>query len=229
MKFPPGPYGHFLTGNLDDLRNRVLEFFTELPKKYGELSTIRFSIRKVIFVTHPEHIHHILQENNRNYTKSLRYEQLKYLLGNGLLTSEGDFWLRQRRMIQPAFHRQKLQLLTRDMAGCTRSMLDRWEKEFLGKEVNFSNEMMSLTLRIVGKTLLDADVKSDAQNIGEALTFLIRAVNFRTRTPLLLPLWIPTPHHLKIIKSVKTIDDVLKKFLIPVAKILVTDMTCSAC
>ncbi|MBL0340437.1 MAG: cytochrome P450 [Bacteroidetes bacterium] len=141
--------------------------------------TIRFSLRNVSYIQNPDFIHHVLQENNKNYTKSLRYEQLKYLLGNGLLTSEGEFWLRQRRMIQPAFHKQKLQLLTSEMAACTEEMLNRWQNDLKGKEFNLAAEMMALTLQIVGKTLLNADVKSEAKNVGDALSFLLRAVNIR--------------------------------------------------
>lgn len=211
MKNAPGPYGHFLLGNLRDLRTRVLAFFTGLQKQYGDITTIRFAIRNVSYLQHPDYIYHVLQENNRNYTKSLRYEQLKYLLGNGLLTSEGEFWLRQRRMIQPAFHKQKLQLLANEMVECTREMCDQWEKEFLNKRFNLAAEMMALTLQIVGKTLLNADVKSDAKNVGEALSYLLKAVNKRTRTPLLLPIWVPTPTHQKIKKAVKTINAVLDK------------------
>ncbi len=211
MKHPPGPYGHPLLGNLSDLRTRVLDFFCELRDKYGDISTIRFSIRKVSYIQNPEYIHHILQENNRNYTKSLRYEQLKYLLGNGLLTSEGEFWLRQRRMIQPAFHKQKLELLAGEMVSCTNEMIGNWEKNFQNSTFNFASEMMALTLQIVGKTLLNADVKSDAKNVGDALSFLLKAVNVRTRTPVLLPLWIPIPTHLKIKRSVNTINAVLDK------------------
>ncbi|MDQ3052073.1 MAG: cytochrome P450 [Bacteroidota bacterium] len=211
MNHPTGPYGHPLLGNLKDLRTRVLDFFSELQKKYGDISTIRFSIRKVSYIQHPDYIHHVLQENNRNYTKSLRYEQLKYLLGNGLLTSEAEFWLRQRRMIQPAFYKQKLQLLTEEMVSCTNEMMLNWEKDFQNKSFNFAAEMMALTLQIVGKTLLNADVKSDAKNVGDALSFLLKAVNIRTRTPVLLPMWVPVPTHLKITKAVKTINSVLDK------------------
>ena len=208
---PPGPYGHPLMGNLNELRLRVLDFFCSLQQQYGDITTIRFSIRKVSYLQHPDLIQHVLQENNRNYTKSLRYEQLKYLLGNGLLTSEGEFWLRQRRMIQPAFHKQRLQLWCDDMVLCTQSTLDHWERKFTGQKVNIASEMMALTLQIVGKTLLSADVKSDAKNMADALSFLLRAVNVRTRTPILLPLWIPTAHHLKIKKSVKVINNILDK------------------
>jgi len=211
MKHPPGPFGHILFGNLRDLRTRVLEFFSSLQKQYGDISTIRFSVRRVSYIQHPDLIHHILQVNSRNYTKSLRYEQLKYLLGNGLLTSEGEFWLRQRRMIQPAFHRQKLQLLADEMRECAEQMLIEWEKADLSKPFNVSNEMMAITLQIVGKTLLNSDVKSEAKNVGDALSFLLKAVNIRTRTPVLLPLWVPLPTHLKIKAAVKTINSVLDK------------------
>ena len=207
----PGPFGHPILGNLFDLRTRVLEFFAELQEKYGDIATIRFSVRNVSYLQHPDLINHVLIENNRNYTKSLRYEQLKYLLGNGLLTSEGEFWLRQRRMIQPAFHKHKLELLATEMVDCTKEMLTNWEQDLKGKPFNLAAEMMALTLQIVGKTLLNADVKSDAKNVGDALSFLLRAVNIRTRTPILLPLWIPIPNHQKIKSAVASINKVLDK------------------
>lgn len=205
--FPPGPYGHPIKGNLHDLKTRVLDFFCSLQSKYGDIVTVRFAIRKVIYLQHPDLIQYVLQENNRNYTKSLRYEQLKYLLGNGLLTSEGDEWLRQRRLIQPAFHKNQLALLADEMIECTRNMLEKWEPGV----VNVSSEMTALTLDIVSRTLLNADVKSDAKNVGDALSYLLRSVNIRTRTPVLLPLWIPLPSHLKIKKAIRTINGTLDK------------------
>lgn len=211
MSHPPGPYGNILLGNLKDLRIRVLDFFAGLQQQFGDISTIRFSIRKVSYIQHPDLIHYVLQENNRNYTKSLRYEQLKYLLGNGLLTSESEFWLRQRRMIQPAFHKNTIRQLADEMVVCTDEMLEVWETKFQGKTMNAASEMMALTLQIVGKTLLNADVKAEAKNVGSALSYLLKAVNIRTRTPVLLPLWIPVPTHLKIKKSIQTINLVLDK------------------
>jgi cytochrome P450 len=208
---PPGPFGHPVLGNLRDLQSRVLDFFCSLQPSHGDISTIRFSVRKVSYVQHPDLIQYILQENNRNYTKSLRYEQLKYLLGNGLLTSEGDFWLRQRRLMQPAFHRQKLEKLCADMVSCTRETLEAWGNLPKNKSFNIATEMMALTLQIVGKTMLSADVRSDAKEVGDALSFLLRAVNVRTRTPVLLPLWVPTPHHQKIKRSIRIINSVLDK------------------
>ena len=114
-------------------------------------------------------------------------------------------------MIQPAFHKHKLQLLTTEMASCTEQMLTKWESEYPNKQFNIVTEMMALTLQIVGKTLLNADVLSEAKNVGDSLGFLLRAVNIRTRAPVLLPLWIPIPHHQKIKSAVSTINKVLDK------------------
>ncbi|HEX5003178.1 MAG TPA: cytochrome P450 [Bacteroidia bacterium] len=211
MKLPPGPRGHFVAGNLRDLRLRVLDFISGLRNEYGDVVIIRFAFRKVFYVQHPDLIRHVLQENYRNYTKSLRYEQFKYLLGNGLLTSEGDFWLRQRRLIQPAFHKDRLRALGEDMINCTEDMIRRWEAAGNSIKLNVAGEMMFLTLQIVAKTLLSANVGASTAIVGRSLSYLLHSVNRRTRTPILLPIWIPTPGHIRIKKAVKAINEVLEQ------------------
>jgi len=210
MILPPGPRGHFIAGNLRDLRLRVLDFISGLRTSYGDVVIIRFAFRKVFYIQHPDLIRHVLQENYRNYTKSLRYEQFKYLLGNGLLTSEGDFWLRQRRLIQPAFHKERIRALGDDMVRCTEDMIARWETTGNQLKLNIAGEMMALTLQIVAKTLLSTDVGTSTATVGRSLSYLLRSVNRRTRTPILLPLWIPTPEHIRIKKAVKAINEVLE-------------------
>lgn len=211
MPFPPGPKGHFITGNLKDLVSRVLDFISGLQEQYGDVVVIRFAFRKVFYVQHPDIIRHILQENHRNYTKSLRYEQFKYLLGDGLLTSEGEYWLRQRRLIQPAFYKERIRSLGADMVTCAEEMTARWKQMPPGTSMNVSREMMALTLDIVGKSLLSADVRADVDTVGKALGYLLHSVNRRTRTPILLPLWIPTPSHRKIKSSILAINEVLER------------------
>jgi cytochrome P450 len=114
-------------------------------------------------------------------------------------------------MIQPAFHKNKIEKLCDEMVLYIHHTLSRWEQSTASGTVkmNISAEMMALTLGIVGKTLLNTDVGGEAKNIGEALSFLLRSVNKRTRTPVLLPVWVPVPEHLKIRKSVKRINAVL--------------------
>ena len=103
----PGPKGHFLTGSISEVQQDRLSFLLELAKTYGDIVHLRLGPTSAVLVFHPDGVQHVLQDNHANYTKKTRaFAGLKPLLGNGLLVSDGDFWLRQRRLMQPAFHRQ---------------------------------------------------------------------------------------------------------------------------
>ena len=106
------------------------------------------------FVSHPDFIKHVLQENHRGYHKSPLYENIKTTFGDGLLTSEDDFWLRQRRLAQPAFHRARLAELAREMTGATERMLDRWAGLAERQEpIDVAQEMMHLTQEIIMRSM----------------------------------------------------------------------------
>src|SRR5258708_26184454 len=131
----------------------------------------------------------MLVNKARMYHKGRILQANKFLFGEGLLTSEGDFWLRQRRLSQPAFHRVRVSAYAATMAEYAEQMLATWRG---GEERDIHEEMMQLALRIVGKTLFDADVTRDAREVGETLDILLRiAANF-ART-VLIPLRLPTP------------------------------------
>src|SRR5437773_5875012 len=105
----PGPRGHPVLGSLPEVRRDPLHFFLRDFRQFGEVVRYRFGPMVAHLVSSTEGVNHILAENNKNYGKQTRgYEALRYILGNGLLTSEGDFWKRQRRIAQPAFHRQRI-------------------------------------------------------------------------------------------------------------------------
>lgn len=155
----------------------------------------------------PKLAHHVLVANVKNYVKQTRgYEMLRLVLGNGLVTSEGEFWKRQRRIAQPAFHRERLTHFGAVMVRAAHEMVDRWRP---GQAFDLSQEMMHVTLRIVGETLLSADVTSDADTVGVALTVALEHLIHRTLHPLSPPEWLPTPGNARFKKAVAALDEVV--------------------
>ncbi len=105
VRLPPGPKGHLLTGNLPEISRDRLGFYSMCARDYGDVVALRFGPRRVYLVSDPHAIEEVLVTRNHDFIKHFALRLNPLLLGNGLLTSEGDFWLRQRRLIQPAFHR----------------------------------------------------------------------------------------------------------------------------
>jgi len=149
-----------------------LEFFTRIARTYGDIVSYRMGGEHLFLVNDWQHIREILVTNNRNFTKSRGLERSKRLLGRGLLTSEGAFHLRQRRLMQPAFHRERIAGYGQTMVEYADRMRNAWTD---GATLDLAREMNRLTLSIVGKTLFDADVESQAAEVGDALTGVIES------------------------------------------------------
>src|SRR5262245_2388322 len=105
---PAGPRGHVLLGSLPEFRRDVLGFLTDCARRYGDVVPIRVPRRRLVLLSHPDLVEEVLTEHARRTTKTTLLRQLRAILGDGLLLSEGDTWLRQRRLMQPAFHRQRI-------------------------------------------------------------------------------------------------------------------------
>ena len=149
-----------------------LEFFTRQARSYGPVSSYRMAGEQLFLVNEPQLIRDILVTHNRNFTKSRGLERSKRVLGQGLLTSEGAMHLRQRRLMQPAFHRDRIAGYGDLMVGYADRMRRAWRA---GATLDISREMNRLTLSIVGKTLFDVDVESQAAEVGEALTAVMES------------------------------------------------------
>ena len=124
----------------------------------------------MFFANHPDYIRDVLVTQNSNFGKGRALEKAKRILGSGLLTSEGETHHRQRRLVLPAFHRQRIASYGSVMVEHATRMADDWQE---GMPVDISHEMTRLTLGIVAKTLFDADVGKEADEIGEAMTVML--------------------------------------------------------
>src|SRR4051812_47239233 len=149
-----------------------LEFFAGLARTYGDVSSYRMAGEQLFLVNEPRLIRDVLVTNNRNFTKSRGLERSKRLLGQGLLTSEGAMHLRQRRLMAPAFHRDRIAAFADLMVDYAARLRASWRD---GAPVDVSREMNRLTLSIVGQTLFGVDVESQAAAVGEALTAVMES------------------------------------------------------
>ncbi len=177
--FPPGPKSIIPITNLFAIRRDPIGFLTNLAEQYGDLVYFRLGPQPVFLLNNPDYIRDVLVTSNRNFMKGEGLQRAKRLLGEGLLTSEGEFHLRQRRLAQPAFHRQRIAGYATTMSDYAARIRDQWRP---GETRDVAREMMRLTLAIAGKTLFDADVEGEADEIGEALTTTFALFN-RTMLP----------------------------------------------
>ncbi len=191
------------------MQQNPLDYFTAMAQKYGDVSGMRIGKFRSLFINHPDLIEDVLVNNARLYYKGRILRANKYLFGEGLLTSEGDFWLRQRRLAQPAFHRARVNAYAATMAEYAEQLIATWRN---GEARDIHEEMMQLALRIVSKTLFDADVTRDAKEIGETLDVLLQiAANFG-RT-ILVPLWVPSPRNIRAKLGIKRLEKVIYRII----------------
>ncbi|MCB0508401.1 MAG: cytochrome P450 [Chitinophagales bacterium] len=200
---------NLLFGNLLQLRDAKINFFMENRKTIGNIYRLRIPGKKIIVVTQPEWVKYILVDNNKNYTKSFAYDSIKVFLGNGLLTSEGEFWKRQRRMAQPAFHKEKLQLMFQNMRTQIQKGVDVLEKNAdTNKSINLSEILYKITLDVVNSTLFYNEVENTTNEIYNLVSKGNEYIIDRVNNPIRLPNWIQTPHRKKEQAVLKAMDDV---------------------
>ena len=170
---PPGPRGLPVVGVLPAVRRNPTAVFMSAALRYGDVVYLRIGSRRGFLITNPADVRHVLQDNARNYHKSPLYAKLRMSLGNGLLTSEDEFWLRQRRIAQPAFHRHRIAALAGIMADAARGTAAEWQSlAARGEPTDVGEEMMRLTRTVVLRALLGADLGPYAANIDHAWTVL---------------------------------------------------------
>jgi cytochrome P450 len=214
----PGPKGLPWFGSVFPAWRDPLGLFLESRARYGDVVRFKFGPFQYYLVNDPNVVKHVLVDNPKAYTKSRNYLGLKVVLGEGLLTSEGAHWRRQRKLTQPAFHRDKLAGFADQMAMATRDMLTRWKAEDAdGARGNGSfcihAEMMRLTFRVVGLTLFSSDVDGDAKGVGQALEVAMHWANDHAESMIRIPPYIPTPANVRFKRAKQTLDGVVFRII----------------
>ncbi|MBM4246612.1 MAG: cytochrome P450 [Deltaproteobacteria bacterium] len=211
---PPGSLlWNPLTAGRDMLRDPLGRLAADW-RAYGDVVRLRIGPIAYYGLSHPDHLQHVLQENNRNYVKGPIIARTRILIGDGLFTSEGDFWRRQRRLAQPAFHRQRIGGFGATMTDTAGEMLDAWSgAAATGEAFDLAAEMNRLTLRIVGRTLFSLDLQESAAAVGRALTDALDIVTQRFFTLLPLPLWVPTSPNRRFVRARRALDEAVLRIV----------------
>jgi len=202
----PTPFHFFL-----EARRDPLAMLSWAAREYGDVARMEaWPLFTVHLLTHPDHIKHVLQDNNRNYWKGALIGRVKPLIGEGLFTSEGDFWRRQRRLAQPAFHRQRVESFAALMSAAGARMVEDWETAAAtGTPIDLMEHTSRAALRIVGQALFGIDLIGAAAEVGRNVLTALAFVSDEVFQIFPSPLIVPTPRNRRFRRARGALDRVV--------------------
>ncbi|MBD2292941.1 cytochrome P450 [Anabaena sphaerica FACHB-251] len=210
--YPPGPKSHPLLGILPDYAADPIGFMSRSAKDYGDIVLWKGPAFSVYQLNHPDYIEEVLVKKNSQFKKHQTFQILQRIWGNGLLVSEGEFWQRQRRLMQPAFHRERIFSYGEVMVDYTKRMLKNWHE---GESRDIHEDMMHLTLEVVAKTLFGTELIAEVKQVEKAMQVSIEYFETRNSNMLLyfLPDWVPIPLNLRYQKAVQQFDNLIYRII----------------
>lgn len=200
-----------LAGDGWALSREGLVFLQRCAREYGDLVPLRYFWKKLLFVNHPDYIEQVLVKCSRRIVKDVAQRADRALIGDGLFLGEGESWLRQRRLMQPAFHRERIAGYGAAMVACAERLIAPWRD---GEERDIYREMSRVTMAIVAQTLFGYDVWGDADEVAAALDVALTCMGERVRSvQVLLPETLPTPTNLRLRDARRRIDQVISRII----------------
>jgi cytochrome P450 len=209
---PPRVRGVPLFGSLFDVWRDPIAMMMRSWREHGDIVACSMGPYEYLFVNDAEAVQHVLVHNAKAYVKSPNYRGIKLVVGEGLLTSEGEHWRRQRKLTQPAFHRDRLAGFGKTMVADATHTVESWSKR-VGQTVDVHEEMMRLTFRIVGHTLFSVDLDGDADRIGVAVTDAILHANDYVASLVRMPSWMPTPANARFKRALAVMDGMVQRII----------------
>lgn len=204
----PGPRSLSPLGSAPAFARDVEGFSLRMWQHYGDLVRVRFLLWPGYLLSHPDYIQHVLHDHHRNYDKqSPLLNGFRYFFGNGLFTNNGESWLHQRRLMQPAFHHKRLAHFGTVMTDTTLAMLERWQ-DTGSQPLDIPLEMTRLTLRVAGLTLFNLDLSNDADLVGHTFSVILPQLLKYSFLPF-PPFWVPTPGNRRLQAGLETLNQVV--------------------
>jgi len=212
---PEAPGAHWLWGHLAERRKDPLGLFRRVSA-VGDVAAIRIAWRHAYSANHPDAIKHILVDNAQNYSKGRATTFLRPVLGDGLLTAEGSHWMKNRRLMQPAFHRDRVAGLVGLMVRSTEELLSRWEERLRtqpDQPFDVLPDMMTLTMSVVARALFTTDISGEAKEVREALSFVLQQTNRRILNFIPLLMKVPNRANRDFARAVAVMDRVIQRII----------------
>jgi cytochrome P450 len=206
---PPGPRGRLLGGHIHEFNN-FLAFLPRCARDFGDVVSFRFGPRRIVLVNHPDLIERVLVMDARNYRKHTGQRLVRALLGDGLVTGEGDAWLRQRRLAQPPFLKHRVAAYAPVMTGQAERHVADWRP---GQERDLYGEMAALAGKVAMATLFGSDADADRRAFAAALGVITGVVEARFRRLVRLPDWVPTPENRRLRRALRALDAVVYRLV----------------
>ncbi len=211
-KLPPGPKGYPLLGILPYLRANPLQYFVDVSREYGDFVRLDFGPQKFFLVNQPDAIRQILQDKDGIFEKG--YDLVKAVTGNGLIASEGELWLRQRRIMQPAFHHKKISGLIAIMTDNIGAVIDRWHAwSQSGADVDIEAEMFRLTRFNIVRSMFGLDIESELDQTGEDFEACLQYLAQLMKAPFKFLTYVPTPTNVRFKKARRRLDQLVYAIL----------------
>jgi cytochrome P450 len=212
----PTPKGWPVLGVLPQFISQSKDYFKNVMLEHGDLVRLGFGPKSVYLVSHPDYLQRILRDNYQNYRKpDLLYAAARNVVGLGLVTSDGDLWLRQRRMIQPHLHRKQLVNLFNEMRAAVAEVLSRWEALAQNhSEVEMGDKMAEITITVITRTMFGRETLSPTEitAVGQCAIRLVKYVSKSLFTGL-LPKWFPKPTDATFQHDQQTMRQVINRII----------------
>lgn len=212
LKNPPGPHNLSPLGSASALARDPMRLALGMWQQYGDVVRFRLLAWPAYILYHPDHVKMVLQDRHLTYDKQFPMSKVMSspeLFGNGLITSDGDFWLHQRHLMQPSFHRERVAGFGQLMIRTTEDLLSRWQQVAKDKGVlDMEQEMTGLTLRTAGLALFSLDLAENSDTIGRTFATLWAPLLQYINLPF-PPLWVPTPSNRRLRASMATLNSII--------------------
>jgi len=198
-------------GLLPELRRDPLGLLERCSRDYGDFVRMRLGLSNFVLINHPELVEQVLITHNHDFRKNVGTRRLRSALGNGLLVSEGEFWLRQRRLMQPAFHRQRIEAMAESMVSIASNVVDTWR---IGETRDLYEAVTEITLQIAARTLFGADITRDLACIHRSASIMTEHIRSRLFSLMLfVPDSVPTPGNLRYAAAVRDLDALIYRVI----------------